>query len=52
MPNTKRITHSEAKLQAQPVAAVMIDQPTTIRVSIARAPKRSASQPLGTSKRA
>jgi hypothetical protein len=49
MPKSPRSVASEAKPVAAPVAAVIADHQTTIRVSIQRAPKRSASQPLGTS---
>ena len=49
MPNSQRIETSDAKPVAAPVAAVIADHQSTMRVSIQRAPKRSASQPLGTS---
>ena len=48
-PNRKRVTTREAKLQAQPVAAVKIDHHTTIRISTLRAPIQSPRKPLGTS---
>ena len=52
IPNSQRSARSEAKPAAAPVAAVIADHQSTMRVSIQRAPKRSASQPLGTSKSA
>ena len=52
MPKSPRSATSDAKPGAAPVAAVIADHQSTMRVSMMRAPKRSASQPLGTSKSA
>ena len=52
IPNRKRTATSDPKPVASPVAAVIADHQTTIRDRAMRAPKRSASQPLGTSKNA
>ena len=52
MPKSQRSATSEPKPAAAPVAAVIADHQSTMRVSVERAPKRSASQPLGTSKSA
>ena len=49
MPNSSRTANNDANPPTQPVAAVISDHHSTIRVSISRAPNRSASQPLGTS---
>jgi hypothetical protein len=40
---------SVPKFHERPVQKVKADQPITIRLSVARAPARSASQPAGTS---
>jgi hypothetical protein len=51
-PKRKRMTRSETSPVARPVAAVRSDHQRTMRASIQRGPKRSMSQPLGTSKSA
>jgi hypothetical protein len=52
MPKSQRKVTSDPKPVAAPVAAVMADHQSTMRVRVTRAPKRSASQPLGISKSA
>lgn len=49
-PNRKRMAISDQNPVASPVAIVKPDHQTTIRVSTARGPMRSPSQPPGTSK--
>jgi hypothetical protein len=51
-PNSVRVTMSELKFHAQPVAAVKNDHQITMRISTRRGPMRSASHPPGTSKKA
>ncbi len=51
-PNMKRVTHSEAKFQAQPVAAVKTDHHSTTRMSTLRGPSQSPSRPPGISQSA
>src|SRR5205809_448797 len=51
-PNKKRVTSSETRLQAQPVAAVKNDHQITTRMSTLRGPILSPSQPPGISNNA
>src|ERR1043165_7804312 len=51
-PNRNRVTSSETRLQAQPVAAVKNDHQTPTRISTWRGPRLSPSQPPGISKTA
>jgi hypothetical protein len=51
-PKRKRVTHMDAKLHIQPVAAVKNDHQRTMRISTLRGPSQSPNQPLGISKRA
>ena len=44
-PNRKRVTYSEVKLQAQPVAAVKNDHQITMRMSTLRGPSQSPRKP-------
>src|SRR5262245_8977152 len=48
-PKRKRVTNSDARFQAQPVAAVKNDHHTTTRMSTLRGPILSPSQPPGIS---
>src|SRR5436190_1908920 len=51
-PNRNRITSSDTRFQAQPVAAVKNDHQNTTRMSTLRGPILSPSQPPGISNRA
>ena len=52
MPKKKRLTTSETRFHAQPVAMVKIDHIVTTRISTLRGPMRSPSQPPGISNKA
>src|SRR5512133_2769638 len=48
-PNKNRVSHSDEKLQAQPVAAVKNDHHATMRIRTLRGPIQSPSHPPGIS---